>query len=125
MTATASLSDGSAIDVTYLAAWDSSDETVATINSWGTVSAQALGNTTITASVGTLQSAPWPLAVVERPALRRIDVQNNSCIRPIMTMNGGDPDSRVGGAGQDRYAACAELQPGGAGGQHAAVRGVR
>jgi hypothetical protein len=91
MTANASLSDGSVIDVTYLAQWRSSDETVATIDSWGTVSAQGLGNTTITASVGTLQSALWPLAVVERPALRRIDVQNNSCIRPIMLMNASDP----------------------------------
>src|ERR1700687_2967900 len=43
----AQLSDGTAIDVTYLATWQSSDPTVATVDSWGTVSALVIGTTRI------------------------------------------------------------------------------
>jgi hypothetical protein len=77
--ATALLSDGSAIDVTYLADWQSSDESVASVDSWGTVSANAIGTTSLTATVGTLRSAPWSLTVVDQPALQRITVQNQFC----------------------------------------------
>ena len=81
-TASAQLSDGSAIDVTYLASWQSSNESVATIDSWGTISALAIGDTDLTASVGPVQSAPQPLSVVERPTLQQILVQNQSCFCP-------------------------------------------
>jgi hypothetical protein len=78
-TASALLSDGSAIDVTHLASWQSFNEAVATIDSWGTISALTIGETTLTARVGAVESAPQPLSVVERPTLQRIVVQNQSC----------------------------------------------
>jgi hypothetical protein len=78
-TASAALSDGSTIDVTYLASWQSSNAAVATVDSWGTISTVAVGDTTLTATVGAVRSAPQPLAVVERPTLQRITVQNQSC----------------------------------------------
>lgn len=77
--AIAQLSDGTQMDVTYLATWTSSDQQVAIVDSWGTVSALALGTTNVTATVGSLTSAAWPLEVVERPTLRRITLQNQSC----------------------------------------------
>ncbi|MBI4514466.1 MAG: Ig-like domain-containing protein [Deltaproteobacteria bacterium] len=89
--ATARLSDGTTLDVTYLADWRSSSESVATIDSWGAVSALALGTTSLTATVGDLTSAPWPLTVMARPALRRIYVQNASC---IYTMGAPRDDTR-------------------------------
>jgi hypothetical protein len=77
--ASAQLSDGSVIDVTALAQWQSSDDGVADVDSWGTVSTRAIGTTTLTASVGTVRSDPWALAVVDRPTLQRISVQNTRC----------------------------------------------
>jgi len=78
-TASAVLSDGSALDVTYLASWQSSSDAVATVDSWGAIAALLIGDTTLTATVGAVQSAPQSLSVVERPALQRIMVQNQSC----------------------------------------------
>jgi len=83
VSAVAKLSDGGQIDVTYLATWRSSDDTVATVDAWGQVSAHAVGTVALTATVGTLTSAPWPVEVVTRPTLRRIDVQNVSCFYPL------------------------------------------
>ncbi len=80
--ASAVLSDGSQVDVTYLATWNSSNEEVVTVDSWGTVVARAIGSASLTAIVGTLTSAPWPVEVVERPTLRRIEIQNVSCYYP-------------------------------------------
>src|SRR5262249_49637386 len=81
-TAIAQLSDGTSTDVTYLADWQSSDDTIATVDSWGTVTGQAVGVVNITASIGTLSSTPAALTVVERPTLQRITVQNQSCYCP-------------------------------------------
>jgi Big-like domain-containing protein len=81
--ATAQLSDGSQFDVTYLATWASSDDTVATVDSWGTVSALAVGSANLTATIGDLTSAPWPLKVADRPTLLHIYVQNVSCFYPL------------------------------------------
>jgi hypothetical protein len=83
VSAVARLSDGSQIDVTYLATWRSSDDAVATVDSWGQVSAHAVGTAALTATVGTLTSAPWSVEVVTRPTLQRIDVQNVSCFYPL------------------------------------------
>lgn len=77
--AQAQLSDGSTIDVTTLAAWASSDDAVATVTSWGVVSAHAVGTTELTAALGSIHSAPFALQVVERPTLRRISIHNTSC----------------------------------------------
>jgi hypothetical protein len=80
MYATAQLSDGTVFDVTYLADWRSSNEAVATVDSWGTVwGSETAGVTHLTASLGAMSSAPWALAVVERPTLLRIFLQNQSC----------------------------------------------
>src|SRR5262249_34554971 len=77
--ATAQLSDGTQIDVTYLVTWESSNDSVARVDSWGTVTALAVGTTNLTASLGTITSAPSPLEVVEKPTLQAISVQNQSC----------------------------------------------
>ena len=79
LSAVADLSDGSQIDVTHLAAWQSSQPAVASVNSWGTLTGNTIGTAAITAAVGTTVSAPWSVEVVAKPALRRIDVQNASC----------------------------------------------
>jgi hypothetical protein len=76
-------SDGSKLDVTYLATWHASDDAVLTVDAWGTVVARATGNATLTATVGVLSSAPRPVEVVARPTLQRIDVQNVSCYYPL------------------------------------------
>lgn len=81
--AVAQLSDGSQFNVTYLADWQASDPSIASIDSWGTVTGVAVGSVNLTAAIGGLTSAPWPLDVVERPTLRRIDVQNASCFYPL------------------------------------------
>jgi Bacterial Ig-like domain (group 2)/CARDB len=81
--ASALLSDGTTIDVTYLATWQSSDESVATVDSWGNVSALAGGSTALTATLGSVTSDPWPVQVVARPPLRKIDIQNVSCFYPL------------------------------------------
>ncbi|MGD0950014.1 MAG: Ig-like domain-containing protein [Candidatus Binatia bacterium] len=83
MSAVAQLSDGTTIDVTTLATWQSSDDTVVTVDSWGTVSALAIGNASITATLGNLTSTPWPLAVTGLPPLQKIDVENASCLYPL------------------------------------------
>ncbi len=77
--AIASLSDGSHIDVTWLAEWGSSDDDVASIDSWGTVYGLATGTAALSATFADAQADPWPLAVVERPTLRHIYVQNTQC----------------------------------------------
>jgi hypothetical protein len=83
ISAMAQLSDGGTFDVTFLVDWTSSDLNTATVDSWGTVSAVKIGSTSITATLGTLTSAPWPIEVTARPPLRKIDVQNVSCVFPM------------------------------------------
>jgi Bacterial Ig-like domain (group 2) len=90
VTATALLSDGGTFDVTFLVDWTSSDLTTATVDSWGTVSAVKVGSTSISATLGTLTSAPWPIEVTARPPLRKIDVQNVSCVFPMGASGGKD-----------------------------------
>jgi hypothetical protein len=55
-TATGTFSDGSTKDISYSVSWKSSDTAVATINSTGLVTAAALGNSTITATSGSITS---------------------------------------------------------------------
>jgi hypothetical protein len=81
--ATARLSDGTTIDVTHVVDWSSSNATVAVVDSWGTLTALAIGSTAVSAKLGDLASAPWPIEVVERPSLRRIHLQNVSCFYPL------------------------------------------
>lgn len=84
--AVATLADGTAVDVTGLATWHSSNPDNAIVNSWGAVSALRVGKTSITATFGTISSPPWVVEVTARPALRRVLVQNVSCFFPL-----GDP----------------------------------
>lgn len=81
--AVARLSDGSTIDVTYLATWRASDSQIVTIDSWATATAVGLGRAVVTASIGDKISQGWPIQVVARPALRTIHVQNRSCFYPL------------------------------------------
>ena len=76
-------SDGSKLDVTYLATWHSSNDALLTVDAWGTVVARGIGNATLTATIGTLSSAAWNVNVVARPSLQHIYVQNASCIYPV------------------------------------------
>lgn len=99
MSAFAQLSDGSTFDLTGLADWTSSDPTVATIDSWGTVNALQPGSTSLTATFGTFTSAPWPLQVSTRPPLQHITVQNVSCYFPMGGPTAGSalpPDASPG-----------------------------
>jgi hypothetical protein len=77
--AVAHLSDGSEVDVTWTADWASSDESVATIDGWGTIETVGIGSTDITATFAGVESAPKRLTVVERPALLNLYVQNADC----------------------------------------------
>jgi hypothetical protein len=81
--AIAQLSDNSQIDVSQLVTWRSSNDAAVTIDSWGNISAQTVGSAQLTATIGTLVSAPWTVDVVERPTLQRIDIQNVSCYYPL------------------------------------------
>lgn len=83
--ATAYLSDGTAMDVTWLATWVSTQASVASIDGWGRISALTPGSTDITAALGDVVSAPLSIEVVERPTLLRIHVQNASCYYPAAT----------------------------------------
>jgi hypothetical protein len=81
--ATAYLSDGTAMDVTWLATWTSSQPTVASVDGWGRIAALAPGTTGITAALGDVVSASFSVEVVERPTLLQIHLQNASCFYPI------------------------------------------
>lgn len=87
--AIAQFDDGSAIDVTTLAAWQSSAPTVAQVDSWGTVTTVATGTTNITATLGSESSTPLSLSVVERPPLVEIFVENFSCYISFLPGEGG------------------------------------
>ncbi len=77
--ASAVLSDGTAVDVTWLATWASSAPAVASIDSWARLSALAVGATELRAALAGASGAPLRLDVVERPTLLRIHLQNASC----------------------------------------------
>jgi len=77
--ASAQFSDGSSMDVTTLATWSSSNAAVATVGSWGQVTAHAVGSSNLTATLGSTQGTAFPLQVVERAALRSITIQNTGC----------------------------------------------
>ena len=102
--ATATLSDGTAVNVTGLVAWQVSDPAVAAVDSWGTVSALRIGKTSITATFGTIASPPLALEVTARPALRKILLQNVSCVFPLgdpLAMGGSIPASAEPGQRTD------------------------
>jgi hypothetical protein len=77
--ASAVLSDGTAVDVTWLATWQSSAPHGASVDAWARLSAVAAGATGITATLASVTSEPLQLDVVERPSLLRIHLQNASC----------------------------------------------
>lgn len=81
--ASALLSDGTSMDVTWVVAWSSSQPAVASVDSFGQITALSVGTTDITAAIAAVVSTPQALAVVERPTLRRIYVQNASCYYPM------------------------------------------
>ncbi|HXQ21287.1 MAG TPA: Ig-like domain-containing protein, partial [Candidatus Acidoferrales bacterium] len=53
--------------------------------------ALAIGNASITATLGTLTSTPWPLAVTGMPPLQKIDVENASCLYPLVNAGAVPP----------------------------------
>ncbi len=83
VSATATLDDGSSIEVTGLVDWESSDPGVATVDGWGGIATHGAGSAEITASLGEITSAPLSLQVGERPPLTRIEVRNVSCFYPV------------------------------------------
>jgi hypothetical protein len=91
MFATAQLSDGTAIDVTHLVEWRSSKPEVATVDSWGTLTALAAGASEVTASLGDVTSNPSRIEVVARPPITRVYVQNVSCYYYDVPMRDGGP----------------------------------
>lgn len=80
--AIARLDNGNELDVTYLAQWASSDGTIASIDGWGTLTANALGSVQLAASLGDVTSAPVSLEVVERARLTQLDIHVLDCIVP-------------------------------------------
>jgi hypothetical protein len=91
MRAVARLSNGGEIDVTYMVSWRSVDASIASVDSWGTVVGHSLGTTEISAAFGDIESAPVAVTVVERPGLRRIQVEIGPCFYPIGLPEPGDP----------------------------------
>lgn len=81
--ASATLSDGSPVDVTWFVSWQSSDAAVAAVDAWGAVDARTVGETAVTATLTDVTSTPFALAVVERPTLQRI-MLINGCSYPIV-----------------------------------------
>ncbi len=88
----AELSDGTAMEITWLAEWMSSDEAVATVDSWGTIAARGVGFANLTATLAEVSSAAWRIEVVDRPALRRIYVQNLDCVYRFASQIDGLPE---------------------------------
>lgn len=84
------LDDGSAIDASGVAAWHSSNDGVASVDSFGRLTAYAAGDAEIQARIGDLGSTPATLHVVERAALVRIQIQNASCYYPVGVGEGDD-----------------------------------
>ena len=77
------LDDGSALDVTGVATWRSSDESVARVDAFGRLEALVPGETEIQARIGDLGSVLATLEVVESAPLVRIQIQNASCWYPV------------------------------------------
>ena len=84
------LDDGSALDVSGVAAWRSSNEGIASVDAFGRLTARAAGDAEIQARIGDLGSTPATLHVVERAALTRIQIQNASCYYPVGVGEGDD-----------------------------------
>jgi len=95
--ALARFSNGKVIDVTRLVTWAVSDETIASIDSWGQLAARAVGAVEVTARLGSVTSETFPVRVVERSSLVRIVLRNASCWCPILARPGSAP-SLPGGA---------------------------
>lgn len=83
--ATAGLSDGSFIDVTSLAAWESSAPSVLTVAAWGAAEAVSAGAAEVTATLEDIGSDPYAVTVTPRPALIAIHLQNYDCYPGIYT----------------------------------------
>lgn len=91
MRALAKLSNGGEFDVTHMVTWRATDASIAGVDSWGTIVGHALGTTEISATFAAIESAAIEVTVVERPALRRIQVEIGSCFYPIGIPVSGDP----------------------------------
>jgi hypothetical protein len=89
--ASALISDGSAMDVTVLVDWSSSDEAVLTVDSWGTIDTLSAGVAEVVASLANLSSEPHRIRVNERPALVSIQLSNSYCDYPIALPEPGAP----------------------------------
>ncbi len=83
--AVAYLSNGTVLDVSRLVSWQVSDESVATVDSWGRLYAKSVAAVDITVTLGAAASSPFTVRVVERSSLERLVVRNVSCSCPVPT----------------------------------------
>jgi hypothetical protein len=88
--ASARLSDGTTMDVTWLAAWMSTEPEVARVDAWARLDALTPGDTSIVATLAAAPSQPLALTVLARPALQGIIVENLGC-------QGYHPDDAIPG----------------------------
>jgi uncharacterized protein YjdB len=79
-TAIGTYSDGSNQDVTFKATWSSSDTSIATVSTYGLITAVAAGNTDITASLSGTTSSPVNV-VTNIPAPKLISI---ALSRPVV-----------------------------------------
>lgn len=80
LTATATYSDGSMSDVTFMANWHCEDSTKAAINSTGSLSAVGEGNTTCVANIGSVTDSV--VVTVVRPIMLSLDVTGPTTSAP-------------------------------------------
>lgn len=81
--AAAILSDGTSVDVTWLADWSTSDAAVLDVDAWGALHALAPGAAEVRAALAGVSSAPQRITVAARPALRRVHVQTRCYLPPV------------------------------------------
>lgn len=85
------LSDGSAMDVGVLAEWRSSDASILEIGAWGLARARSAGDAGATARLADLESFPEAIAVLPRPPLVNIHLQNFGCYHRYIDEFSGSP----------------------------------
>lgn len=93
----AHFANGVVLDVTRVVSWQVSDAEVAAVDSWGELTGLQPGTATVTAVLGAVSSAPFPVAITAQPALQRLVVRNLSCWCPTVDWPGvpGDPSPIV------------------------------
>lgn len=88
--ALARLSNGGALDVTHIVKWRSTAPAVVTIDGWGVATGRSPGTAVLSAALGEIESEEFQITVVERPSLRRIQVEIAPCIYALDILKAGD-----------------------------------